>query len=116
MALGVVDYVVFGIMLIMSASIGVYYRFTGGKQKTTQVIIFIHNVKLQSMVLIFNFVEYTVFLSSRYNYNTEPNAYMFQLIFDKPFFHDKNISTGGPHGNFVHNGQTRNIQIIILKS
>ncbi|XP_001951358.1 putative sodium-dependent multivitamin transporter isoform X1 [Acyrthosiphon pisum] len=36
MALGVADYVVFGIMLIMSASIGVYYRFTGGKQKTTQ--------------------------------------------------------------------------------
>lgn len=36
MALGIADYVVFGIMLSMSASIGVYYRFTGGKQKTTQ--------------------------------------------------------------------------------
>ncbi|XP_022183212.1 putative sodium-dependent multivitamin transporter [Myzus persicae] len=36
MALGVADYVVFGIMLVMSASVGVYYRFTGGKQKTTQ--------------------------------------------------------------------------------
>lgn len=37
MAFGIVDYIVFGIMLIMSASIGIYYRFTGGKQKTTQV-------------------------------------------------------------------------------
>lgn len=31
------DYVVFVIMLIISASIGVYYRFTGGRQKTVSV-------------------------------------------------------------------------------
>jgi len=37
MGLGIVDYIVFGIMLGISASIGIYYRFTGGKQKTTQV-------------------------------------------------------------------------------
>ncbi|XP_050430497.1 putative sodium-dependent multivitamin transporter [Adelges cooleyi] len=36
MAFGIVDYIVFGTMLSISASIGVYYRFTGGKQKTTQ--------------------------------------------------------------------------------
>ncbi|CAH1713808.1 unnamed protein product [Aphis gossypii] len=36
MAFGIVDYIVFAIMLLMSASIGIYYRFTGGKQKTTQ--------------------------------------------------------------------------------
>jgi len=36
MALGVLDRVVFVAMLIMSASIGVYYRLTGGKQKTTE--------------------------------------------------------------------------------
>ncbi|XP_059613300.1 putative sodium-dependent multivitamin transporter [Phlebotomus argentipes] len=29
------DYVVFVLMLLISAGIGVYYRFTGGKQKTT---------------------------------------------------------------------------------
>lgn len=29
------DYVVFVLMLVISAGIGVYYRFTGGKQKTT---------------------------------------------------------------------------------
>ncbi|XP_055695888.1 putative sodium-dependent multivitamin transporter [Lutzomyia longipalpis] len=29
------DYVVFIVMLLISAGIGVYYRFTGGKQKTT---------------------------------------------------------------------------------
>ncbi|XP_035780997.1 putative sodium-dependent multivitamin transporter [Anopheles albimanus] len=32
---GVWDYVVFVAMLIISAGIGVYYRFSGGKQKTT---------------------------------------------------------------------------------
>ncbi|XP_071451258.1 putative sodium-dependent multivitamin transporter [Hetaerina americana] len=31
-----VDYVVFALMLAISASIGVYYRLTGGQQKTTQ--------------------------------------------------------------------------------
>jgi hypothetical protein len=31
------DYVVLGVMLVISAAIGVYYRFTGGRQKTTQV-------------------------------------------------------------------------------
>jgi len=30
------DYVVLGMMLVISAAIGVYYRFTGGRQKTTQ--------------------------------------------------------------------------------
>lgn len=33
---GVWDYVVLAIVLIISASIGVYYRFTGGKQKTAK--------------------------------------------------------------------------------
>ncbi|VEN50358.1 unnamed protein product, partial [Callosobruchus maculatus] len=31
------DYVILAIVLLISASIGVYYRFTGGKQKTMQV-------------------------------------------------------------------------------
>lgn len=34
---GVWDYVVLSVVLIISAGIGVYYRFTGGKQKTAQV-------------------------------------------------------------------------------
>lgn len=34
---GVWDYVVLVLMLVVSASIGVYYRFTGGKQKTNNV-------------------------------------------------------------------------------
>jgi sodium-coupled monocarboxylate transporter 8/12 len=34
---GVWDYVVLVLVLLISSSIGVYYRFTGGKQKTMQV-------------------------------------------------------------------------------
>lgn len=34
---GAWDYVVLVVMLLVSAGIGVYYRFTGGKQKTTNV-------------------------------------------------------------------------------
>lgn len=34
---GVVDYAVFITMLIISGGIGVYYRFSGGKQKTNNV-------------------------------------------------------------------------------
>ena len=34
--LGVTDYVVLAIMLVVSSLIGIYYRFTGGKQKTRQ--------------------------------------------------------------------------------
>lgn len=32
--LGVADYVVIAIMLLVSASVGLYFRFTGGRQKT----------------------------------------------------------------------------------
>jgi hypothetical protein len=39
------DYVVLVLMLLISASIGMYYRFTGGKQKTTQVT----NINCQCM-------------------------------------------------------------------
>ncbi|XP_012280969.1 putative sodium-dependent multivitamin transporter [Orussus abietinus] len=34
--LGWVDYLVIGVMLCISASIGIYYRFTGGRQKTVE--------------------------------------------------------------------------------
>ncbi|GBN01615.1 Putative sodium-dependent multivitamin transporter [Araneus ventricosus] len=33
--LGVVDYLIFACMLLVSAGIGIYFRFSGGKQKTT---------------------------------------------------------------------------------
>ena len=34
----ILDYVIFGLMLSISASIGLYYKCTGGKQKTFKVI------------------------------------------------------------------------------
>ena len=37
--LGAVDYVVLCALLLVSASIGVYYRFSGGRQKTTKVCL-----------------------------------------------------------------------------
>lgn len=36
--LGWVDYVVIACMLGVSVGIGIYYRLTGGRQKTTEVI------------------------------------------------------------------------------
>lgn len=41
MAFGVWDYVVFITTLLISASIGVYARFSGGRQKTSNVRLFI---------------------------------------------------------------------------
>ncbi|PRD31107.1 UNVERIFIED_CONTAM: sodium-dependent multivitamin transporter [Trichonephila clavipes] len=33
--LGLVDYIIFALMLLVSAGIGVFFRFSGGQQKTT---------------------------------------------------------------------------------
>lgn len=35
------DYVIMVLVLVISACIGIYYRFTGGKQKTVKVNIFL---------------------------------------------------------------------------
>lgn len=37
---GTVDFVVFGAMLLLSATIGIYHAFTGGKQRTTKEFLF----------------------------------------------------------------------------
>lgn len=36
-SLQLLDWIVIGLVLGASAAIGVYYRFTGGRQKTSQV-------------------------------------------------------------------------------
>ena len=36
--LGWIDYLVIVLMLCVSSSIGIYYRLTGGRQRTTEVI------------------------------------------------------------------------------
>ncbi|KAH9370564.1 hypothetical protein HPB48_002505 [Haemaphysalis longicornis] len=33
---GAADYAVFGVMLLLSSLIGIYYRFTGGRQRTVR--------------------------------------------------------------------------------
>ena len=37
---GTVDFVVFGVMLLLSAAIGIYHAMTGGKQRTTKEFLF----------------------------------------------------------------------------
>lgn len=37
---GLLDFVVFGVMLLLSAVIGIYHAFTGGKQQTTKEFLF----------------------------------------------------------------------------
>ena len=37
---GTVDFAVFGVMLLLSAAIGIYHAFTGGKQRTTKEFLF----------------------------------------------------------------------------
>ena len=44
--LGVTDYILLSVVLLISASIGIYYRFSGGRQKTTKVNINAHIVRL----------------------------------------------------------------------
>ena len=39
--LGPVDYMILALTLVISASIGIYYRFSGGKQKSTGVSLFL---------------------------------------------------------------------------
>lgn len=41
MSFGWADYVVCGIMLLISSAIGVYYRFSGDKQRTNKVNFFL---------------------------------------------------------------------------
>lgn len=40
------DYVVIGIMLLVCLAIGIYYRFTGGRQKTIEVNRFTRRVRI----------------------------------------------------------------------
>lgn len=41
--LGWADYLVITIMLCISVGIGIYYRFSGGRQKTMEVRTFLNN-------------------------------------------------------------------------
>ena len=37
---GIVDFAVFGVMLLLSTVIGIYHAFTGGRQRTTKEFLF----------------------------------------------------------------------------
>jgi hypothetical protein len=61
------DYVVLAMMLLISAAIGVYYRFTGGRQKTTQVS--------NSLVLEWPFCSSLSVYSSKFSFFVLLNFY-----------------------------------------
>ena len=46
--LGIFDYLVLALVLLISASIGVYYRFSGGRQKSTKVYYTFNASSIQS--------------------------------------------------------------------
>lgn len=47
------DYIILILMLLISAGIGLYYRFTGGKQKTTQVLQNSYRIKSYSSMHLY---------------------------------------------------------------
>ena len=51
--LSVWDYVVLGVFLFISAAIGVYFRFAGGKQKSTKVYNSFHCKKREKKLNTF---------------------------------------------------------------
>lgn len=55
--LDIYDYIILSILLLISASIGVYYRFSGGRQRTTKVN-FNYFCKLHQLLSIFVSQEY----------------------------------------------------------
>lgn len=79
MAFGIVDYIVFAIMLLMSASIGIYYRFTGGKQKTTQVIFI--NLLILFKIFIFKIQFLKEYMLGNKNQGIVPVAFSLMASF-----------------------------------
>lgn len=96
------DYIVLIITLIVSAGIGVYYRFTGGKQKTTKeyflansdVSIFPVSVSLMASFMsaislmglsteIYSFGTLFLVINFAYIYGTFIAAYLYLPVFFK---------------------------------
>lgn len=57
---GVWDYVVLVIVLLISSAIGIYYRFTGGKQKTMKVTFLLIFIELCNLVFGCNLYKYNL--------------------------------------------------------
>lgn len=76
MSLGVIDYIIFGLTIFISVAISLYYRFTGGKQRTNQEYLL--GNKKQSVIpvafsLVANFassISILGYTSEVYNYGT----------------------------------------------
>ncbi|CAG7824732.1 unnamed protein product, partial [Allacma fusca] len=75
--LDVVDYIVFFSVLLISASIGLYYRFTGGKQNTLKEYVLADRsmspwpVACSLMASFMSAVTLLGVASENYNYGTQ---------------------------------------------
>lgn len=74
---GLLDFVVFGVMLLLSAAIGIYHAFTGGKQRTTKEFLFANRGMMAipvALSLLASFMSAITILgvpSEMYTYGTQ---------------------------------------------
>ena len=74
---GLLDFVVFGVMLLLSAGIGIYHAFTGGKQRTTKEFLFANRGMMAipvALSLLASFMSAITILgvpSEMYSYGTQ---------------------------------------------
>ena len=74
---GLLDFVVFGVMLLLSAVIGIYHAFTGGKQRTTKEFLFANRGMMAipvALSLLASFMSAITILgvpSEMYTYGTQ---------------------------------------------
>lgn len=72
------DYVVFGIVLVVSAGIGLFYAFTGGKQRTTQEFLMAdRNMKLLPIAIsiLVSFISAIMILGTAAEMHTAGTEY-----------------------------------------
>lgn len=77
---GVVDYIVFAAMLIVSAAVGIYFQFTGGKQRTTEEII-LGDKKMSVLPVAFSLMASFASAIGMLGFSAENYLFGFHLAF-----------------------------------
>lgn len=117
--LGITDYVVIGFMLAVSACVGLYFRFTGGRQKTTNEFLMggrnmgIAPVAFSLMATYMSAISVLGIPAETYLYGTQycmwmlpmPIAAVLAAYGTLPVFYDLQVSTAYevmPYKNYVY--------------